>query len=332
MDQAIRALDAQGMVAIVGYFYFGQTTATNTFGSNETAIKAACTNATNWILTQGYTNVLIEICNESDAPDGSGSAYPAILRPARVGELISAVQTQSTTFGRRLNVGVSLIGGHVPSQTLAQACDFILLHGNNQTPTWITSAVNTVRGYGLNKPIAFNEDSTLTTDFQAANNARASWGYFDGGANNYVDGFQSPPTNWSINTVAKQNFFNVLANLAGATPPAATTVTVSASPINVAEGGDAAFVVSRFPVTSESLTVFYTVSGNARLGTDYTLSGPAGQVVIPAGEASANVSLQALNDAVTEKKEKVKFNLTPSAGYKLSRGSPKSVTVILAQH
>src|SRR6202045_4280045 len=72
MDQAIRALDAQGMVAIVGYFYFGQTTPTNAFGSNETAIKAACTNATNWILTQGYTNVLIEICNESDAPDGSG--------------------------------------------------------------------------------------------------------------------------------------------------------------------------------------------------------------------------------------------------------------------
>src|SRR6202030_3518487 len=116
MDQAIRALDAQGMVAIVGYFYFGQTTPTNAFGSNETAIKAACTNATNWILTQGYTNVLIEICNESDAPDGSGSAYPqAILRPTRVGELISAVQTQSANAGHRLYVSVSYIGGHIPS-------------------------------------------------------------------------------------------------------------------------------------------------------------------------------------------------------------------------
>ena len=90
MDQAIRALDAQGMVAIVGYFYFGQI---RVFNGNETAVKAACTNATAWILSQGYTNVLVEIANECDGPDGTGSAYPAIIRPARVGELISAVQT-----------------------------------------------------------------------------------------------------------------------------------------------------------------------------------------------------------------------------------------------
>jgi Calx-beta domain len=325
MDHVIRALDAQGMVAILGYFYFGQVQRL----SSETAIKNAVTNATQWVLTQGYTNVLIEIDNEANSP-----AYPfAILQPGRVSELISAVQTQSANFGRRLYVGVSFTGGTIPPSNIVQAEDFILLHGNGQTSSAITSMVNSVRALASNKPIVFNEDSTSTANFQAATNARASWGYFDAGANNYVDGFQSPPTNWHINTVAKQNFFNVLANLTGGTPPpAAPTVTVSASPASVAEGGGATFVVSRSLVSSDSLTVFYTVNGTARLGIDYTLSGSVGQVVIPAGQASAEVSLQALNDAVTERKEKVKFILSPGVGYTLAKGTAKSVTVILAQH
>src|SRR4029077_8662562 len=53
MDQAIRALDAQGMVAILGYFYFGQDERL----ADETAVKNATFNATQWVLNQGYTNV-----------------------------------------------------------------------------------------------------------------------------------------------------------------------------------------------------------------------------------------------------------------------------------
>jgi hypothetical protein len=329
MDQAIRALDAQGMVAIVGYFYFGQI---RVFNGNETAITAACTNATAWILSQGYKNVLVEIANECDAPDGIGSGYPAIIRPARVGELISAVQTQSANFGRRLFVGVSFTGGTIPPGNVTQLEDFILLHGNGQASSTITSIVNTVRTLGTNKPIIFNEDSTSTADFQAATNAFASWGYFDAGANNYVDGFQSPPTNWSINTIAKQNFFNVLASLAGSTSTGNPIVTVSASATSVAEGGSAAFIVSRSQVSSQPLTVFYSVSGKAHLGTDYTLSGPAGQVVIPAGQDSASVTLNALNDALTERGEKVKLILSASAGYTLPKRAAKSATVLLARH
>ena len=208
MDQVIRALDAQGMVAILGYFYFGQDERL----SSETAIKNAVTNATQWVLTQGYTNVLIEIDNEADSPD----YLYAILQPARVSELISAVQTQSTNYGRRLYVSVSLSGGKIPPSNITQIEDFILLHGNGQTSSTITSMVNTTRALGTNKPIIFNEDSTSIANFQAATDAQASWGYYDAGVNNYMDGFQSPPTNWTINTIAKQNFFNLLASFAGA--------------------------------------------------------------------------------------------------------------------
>jgi hypothetical protein len=339
MDQAIRSLDAQGMVAIVSYFYFGQI---RVFNGNETAIKDACTNATAWILSQGYTNVLVEIANECDAPDGTGSAYPAIIRPARIGELVSAIQTQSTTLGRRLNVGVSLVGGRVPSQSLAQACDFILLHANGQTAATITSMTNTVRGYGLNKPIVFNEDSTITTNFQAATDAHASWGYFDAGANNYVDGFQSPPTNWSINTVAKQNFFNLLVSLVGPTPtptpnPTSTPrptpgripmMTVGVSTSNISGGADAVFTISTSAVNpSQKTTVYYSMSGSAQVGADYTLSGVLGQTDIPAGASSTAVVLHALN-GMGDKSDKATMTLTATGNYKVSK--PRKATVTIA--
>jgi hypothetical protein len=208
MDQVIRALDQQGMVAILGYFYFGQDKRL----SSETAIRNAVTNATQWVLTQGYTNVMIEICNES------GNYHYAILQPKRVSELISAVQLQSNNFGHRLLVSVSLLPGRVPPRNITSIEDFILLHGNGISPSGITKYVNTVRSLGTNKPIIFNEDSTSTGNLSAAINDHASWGYYDAGVNNYVDGFQSPPTNWTINTIAKQNFFNLLANFAATTP------------------------------------------------------------------------------------------------------------------
>ena len=148
MDQVIRALDAQGMVAILGYFYFGQDERL----TDETAVRNATTNATKWVLDQGYRNVLIEIANETDSPDYNH----AILKPARISELITAVQNQSKNFGRPLKVSVSFMGGTVPPLNIAQTEDFILLHGNNQSSSSITSMVNSARSYGLNKPIIFN--------------------------------------------------------------------------------------------------------------------------------------------------------------------------------
>ena len=53
-------------------------------------------------------------------------------------------------------------------------------------------------------------------DFFAALSEYASWGYFDPGKNNYVDGYQSPPVNWTINTERKRSFFKLLAELTGA--------------------------------------------------------------------------------------------------------------------
>jgi hypothetical protein len=77
---------------------------------------------------------------------------------------------------------------------------------------------------------------------------------------------------------------------------------LSVSPTTVNEGGIATFRVSASPVSAQPITVHYSMSGKAVNGIDYTLSS-IGQVVIPAGQSSANVFLHALPDSVAEKRE-----------------------------
>jgi hypothetical protein len=195
MEKAIRALDRNGMVAIVGYFYFGQDHRL----ADEASVKKAADNATDWLVAKGFKNVMVEIANES------GDAYEhAILKPARIAELIRRVDARA---GGRLAVSTSFGGGVIPSADVISASDYVLLHGNDQTATTITNMVKTIRGR-TTKPVIFNEDSTSITNFNAATAAGASWGYYDQGSNNYRDGFQSPAVNWTINTTAKSNFFS----------------------------------------------------------------------------------------------------------------------------
>jgi Protein of unknown function (DUF642) len=105
-------------------------------------------------------------------------------------------------------------------------------------------------------------------------------------------------------------------------------VSVLASPTTVNEGGNATFTISASPVNpSQPITVFYSMSGKADLGVDYTLSGTPGQVVIPAGQSSATVTLHALTDNVSEKKEIVKMTLDNGTGYKASC-PPEIVTIV----
>jgi hypothetical protein len=80
-------------------------------------------------------------------------------------------------------------------------------------------ATRAVPGYTA-KPILFNEDDHFQFDqpmnnFVAALGEYASWGYFDPGKSNYVDGYQSPPVRWELNTERKRQFFQLLAEITG---------------------------------------------------------------------------------------------------------------------
>ncbi|MHC4481404.1 MAG: hypothetical protein ACYS1C_10625, partial [Planctomycetota bacterium] len=208
--RALEALDRAGMTAIVGYFYFGQDYRLR----GEAAVLRATDEATDWLLRSGHRNVLVEVANETCPQFFSHD----ILKPPGVAGLIERVKGIRLD-GRRLLVSASFPGGWLPSEEVIAAGDFILPHGNGQAPEDHAALVEKVRATGAFRarpqPIVFNEAGTDVACLDAAFRSGASWGYHDHGANNYRDGFQSPPVNWAINTPAKKAFFGRVAEITG---------------------------------------------------------------------------------------------------------------------
>jgi hypothetical protein len=211
--------DELGMVVILGLFYFGQDERLK----DEAAVLRGVDNAVDWLLAEGFRNVLIEVNNECDV-----RAYDhAILRPDRVHELIGRVKARRKD-GRRFLVGTSYAGGSVPGESVVRASDFLLLHGNGvKDPARIADMVRAARrvpGYRP-MPVLFNEDDHFDFDrpannFVAAVGAYASWGYFDYrmAGEGFDDGFQSVPVNWGISGPRKRAFFKLLSEITGERP------------------------------------------------------------------------------------------------------------------
>lgn len=212
MDRLRRILDRAdelGMVAIVGYFYFGQDQRLK----DEAAVRRAVVNATNWLLDSGYGNVLVEVNNECNV-----RAYDhEILKPARIHELIETARG-ITRGGRRLLVGTSYGGGTAARPNVVKASDFLLLHGNGpDDPERIRRMIRASReaeGYRP-MPVLINEDDHFrfnepNNHMMAALGLYVSWGYFD------PECYQCPPVNWGIDTARKREFFNKVKEVTGA--------------------------------------------------------------------------------------------------------------------
>ena len=215
LDRVIRTCGANGIVVIVSLFYQGQDERL----SDEAAVVRATDNVTDWLLSKGYPNVLVEIANES----GHGDFDHDILGGSRVDELIRRVQSRSSG---RLKVSASFLGGAIPPDDVIRDGDYVTVHGNGQSSSEIRSMVDTIRGKNAYKaepkPILFNEDSTSMSNMDAAVGKGASWGYHD------KDGFQIVPVDWTIDSSAKRAFFDKVASYGGVAappppPPAATT-------------------------------------------------------------------------------------------------------------
>ena len=216
LQRVLDRADDLGMVVIVGYFYFGQDERLR----DESAVIAATDAATNWLLDQGYSNVLVEVNNECNIK----SYDHAILREHRVHELIERVR-RTERGGRRLLAGTSYGGGTLPLENVVRVSDFLLIHGNGvSNPDRIVEMVQQTRkvaGYRP-MPILFNEDDHFDFDkprnnFTSAVSAYASWGYFDYRMQNegFDDGYQSMPVNWGISSPRKKAFFDQLREITG---------------------------------------------------------------------------------------------------------------------
>jgi S-layer homology domain len=109
--------------------------------------------------------------------------------------------------------------------------------------------------------------------------------------------------------------------------PTTTTVSVTASTATAVEGGaPGAFTFTRTGPTSTALTIGYSVGGSATSGDDYT---PLSTVVIPAGQSSATIQVNALADQIADDGETVQVNVLSGADY--NAGVPVSATVTIVE-
>ncbi len=240
LEKVIAAADRLGMVAIVGLFYQGQDERIDVTPDGR-FVKRAIENAIGFLKSLPYRNVLIEINNEVSA----GGYSHAILQPDGV---VEAILLAKQVAAGQFPVSTSWAGGIQArsgrAEAAVRAMDYILIHTNGRTPEQVHETIATSRRLaGYDRPLLINEDGVSTFNLQAAVDERVGWGYYDQGWNNYRDGFQSPPTNWTINTPLKWLFFEQVAQLTGSPAPPVPASAAEDAPVIHLEGLKAGQVV-----------------------------------------------------------------------------------------
>jgi len=70
------------------------------------------------------------------------------------------------------------------------------------------------------------------------------------------------------------------------------------------------------------------MSGSAKLGSDYTLSGTPGQVTISSGQSSATVTLHSMTSTSQKKNKTANMTLQSGSGYKIAKPKKATVTIV----
>ncbi len=220
LGAVIDACDRLGMVVILGLFYYKQSQVL----ADEAGVKAAVTNAVDWLVDRGARNVLLEIGNEVDL-----AFHHKIIEAPRCHELVELAQQRSegklSTPKGRLLVSTSLTRAPRFPDSLMATCDFLLPHGNGiHHPDGIRLQVlrNRCAASYRGQPIIYNEDDHYDFDkpdnnFFAAIGEGASWGFFDyrNVREKFEDGFQSLPVDWTVSSPRKRAFFGLLKEVTG---------------------------------------------------------------------------------------------------------------------
>jgi len=220
IKRVLDAADENGMVVILGYFYFGQSPRF----TGEDAVIRATDNATKWLLDGGWKNVLVELNNETNK-----NYKPAILKPERIPELIARVRKTKTQDGRALLAGTSFSGSVVPTDEVVKVSDFLLIHGNGaHKPEKLRSVISKTRALPSYRPMPVVNNEDDHEDFEKPENnftvsiaEHVSWGWFDfrRKGEGLDEGYQSPPVNWGISSERKRRFFNLCREISGIKQP-----------------------------------------------------------------------------------------------------------------
>ena len=189
MDALIRGADEAGMGVIVSYFYGSQASRLR----DGRAIRNAVKTASGFLKEGGYTNVLIEVENEMNI--GSFRDHPIVQQPEGMASLIDLARDASGGMGDGCSGG----GGY-RNREVAEASDFILVHGNGQSRQRFYEMIREVRSWDQNKPIVTNEDSQAIGNVEVAFKTQTSWGYYNNATK------QEPPADWRV-TRGEDTFF-----------------------------------------------------------------------------------------------------------------------------
>ncbi|ARI82603.1 beta strand repeat-containing protein [Microcystis aeruginosa] len=108
-----------------------------------------------------------------------------------------------------------------------------------------------------------------------------------------------------------------------------TSVTLAVSPSSVTEDGttNLVYTFTRSGVTTDALTVNYTLGGTATLNTDYTRTGTNNTVTFAANSTTAKVTVDPTPDTIVEPNETVALTLATGTGYTIGTTTPVTGTI-----
>ena len=113
------------------------------------------------------------------------------------------------------------------------------------------------------------------------------------------------------------------------------TLMVDSNTITEGANNQITYTFTRAGEMTAALTVDFTVTGTVTFNEDYTLTGAEefngsnGKVNFKAGESTATVILEVINDSNIEEDETVALNLVEGSGYKLSKTDVAMATVTI---
>jgi hypothetical protein len=212
LEKVIKAADDNGRIVVVSLFYQRQIKNL----TNDAAIKNGVTQATLWLKSKNFKNVIIEIANEYNHGGFAGT-----IVSNDVAQLISLAKTQLTN---EYKIPITASATKAEKAIIIGA-DIVMIHGNNTTPSADGSLIKELFD-DARVPVVMNEDDVpgrntaygnntlyLTTDYlnqdkvSAANvfNAGGSWGLHWWPYNQYVPFHWTPGATADVSTSA--NYF-----------------------------------------------------------------------------------------------------------------------------
>ncbi|WP_272481214.1 beta strand repeat-containing protein, partial [Microcystis aeruginosa] len=240
------------------------------------------------------------------------------------------------TIGTTTPVTGTITNDDFPSITLAVAPSSVTEDGTSNLVYTFTRSGSTTNSLTVNYTLG--ETATLNTDYtRTGTNNTVTFAAGSATATVTVDPTADTtvePDETVILTLASGTGYTV-----GTTTPVTGTITnddvtlpsitLAVSPSSVTEDGttNLTYTFTRSGVTTNPLTVNYTIGGTATLNTDYTRTGTTNTVTFAANSTTATVTVDPTADTTVESDETVILTLASGTGYTVGTTTPVTGTI-----